>query len=148
MSVVYCRDYISFVHVSLLVIFILWSISKPVCAFAWIVSMQYVRVCSFLYDCLCFCLCYTAGKDAANDSVSGVDVFTPAVFWCYALHPDEWKEAHMGVSCLWQKSTLWTSHHWWVCTTIIEQNCTWNSFDNKDIMHKCYIWPLNAVIRF
>lgn len=44
---------------------------------------------SFPHDRLHFCLYYTAGEDAADDSVSGVDVFTPAVFRCHALHPDE-----------------------------------------------------------
>ncbi len=56
------------------------------------VGCLWMLIPSWLTHLTVLLLVYAAGKDAANDSVSGIDVFTPAVFWCYALHPDEWKK--------------------------------------------------------
>lgn len=52
-----------------------------------------------------------AGEDAANDPVQIVNVYPPAVLRRHTLHPNEREEAHLGVSRLWQKSTIRTPYY-------------------------------------
>lgn len=58
----------------------------------------------------------TASEDAAVCPVPGGDLCTSAVLWCSLLPTDEWEKAHMDVPCVWQTSTLWPAHNWWVST--------------------------------
>ena len=57
------------------------------------------------------CFLPSAGEDEADHPMQSVDVLTPAVLWRYAVHPNEWEEAHLGVSRLWQEGTLRTPNN-------------------------------------
>lgn len=73
--------------------------------------LTHVYLFSMLDVCFASMSAYVAGEDAANDPVQVVDVYPPAVLRRHTLHPNEREEAHLGVSRLWQKSTVRTPHH-------------------------------------
>lgn len=55
-----------------------------------------------------------AWQNAPHHPLQGPDLLPPAVFWCHSLHPNEREKANLGVPCVWQESSLRTSHYWWV----------------------------------
>ncbi len=57
---------------------------------------------------------HIAWQDASYGTLPSCHLFSPAVLWCCSIPANEWEEAHLDLSRLWQKSHVWESDYWWV----------------------------------
>lgn len=51
--------------------------------------------------------------------MQSTNMLTPAVLRCNTLYPNEWEEANLGVSSLWQEGAIWAPHYWRVRTSLL-----------------------------
>lgn len=67
-----------------------------------------------------FCvLCFVVRKNEADNPMPCSDLYTSAVFRCCPLSSNEWEEAYLDLSRLWQKGCLWKSHLRWVSVSMV-----------------------------
>lgn len=83
--------------------------------------------------CVSFVLVFKAGEDEADDPLQSDHMLTPPVLWCNPLYPNEWEEADLGVSSLWQEGTIWAPHYWWVSTALHLLICTYNEWNKLHV---------------
>lgn len=67
--------------------------------------LKWSHLCSFLL---------VVRENEADNPMPSSDLYTSAVFWCCSLSANEWEEAHLDLSCMWQESCLWKSNFRWV----------------------------------
>lgn len=74
-----------------------------------------LRLCSPFWNGFPHSLsCSIVRENEADNPMPCSDLYTSTVFWCCPLSANEWEEAHLDLSCMWQKSCLWKSNFRWV----------------------------------
>lgn len=86
----------------------------------WISSLQHLML--YKEITFFFVLCVKAGQDEADNPMQSNYMLSSSVLWRYTLYPNEWEEADMGLSSVWQEGAIWAPLYRWVSRTFYDSS--------------------------